>query len=117
MQSRQPLASGVRAVTALVLVAVVCAAPAPTTAAAPAANAARSESTPAKSDERAGRLVFLLEYVGTDYENAVRDGNVVDQAEYGEVLRMLKQLASEYAARPDRTVPVADGIVALQRHV
>ena len=102
---------------ALFLAAGVCAATAPKAAAAPASGAAQSDAAPAKSDERAGRLVFLLEYVGMDYENAVRDGNVVDQAEYGEVLRMLKQLASEYAARPDRTVPGADGIVARQRDV
>ena len=34
--------------------------------------------------EDAGRLVFLLQYVGSDYAVAVADGRVVDEAEYSE---------------------------------
>ncbi|HJQ82845.1 MAG TPA: trypsin-like peptidase domain-containing protein [Candidatus Binatia bacterium] len=51
----------------------------------------------------ADRLIFLLEYVGTDYARAVADGRVVDQAEYGEALRFTKELSAAYGTgrRPD----------------
>jgi S1-C subfamily serine protease/mono/diheme cytochrome c family protein len=44
------------------------------------------------------RLVFLLEYVGTDYGTAVRDGKVVNELEYGEVLRFTRDVRRQYGA-------------------
>lgn len=116
MQPR-PRSASTSAVATLALAVCVCALTASANAAAPPSGAKSSLDAPRAADDRAGRLVFLLEYVGTDYENAVRDGKVVDPAEYGEVLRMLQQLAREYAARPDRSASVADGIAALQKDV
>jgi S1-C subfamily serine protease len=45
------------------------------------------------------RLVFLLEYVGEDYANAVRNGAVIDAAEYGEVVRFTKEILRDYEAQ------------------
>ncbi|MBY0279326.1 cytochrome c, partial [Candidatus Binatia bacterium] len=103
---------------ALVLTAGIGAAPVSVPAAPPkAALAPIAVATPTRQADDAGRLVFLLEYAGMDYENAVRDGNVVDQAEYGEVLRLLQELARGYGARKDRSVAVATAIAALQKDV
>jgi ABC-type sugar transport system substrate-binding protein len=44
----------------------------------------------------AQEIVFLLQYVGTDYGNAVRDGAVANQAEYGEVLRFIRRAMDGY---------------------
>jgi len=61
-----------------------------------------------------GKLVFLIEYVGTDYEGAVSDGKVVDQFEYGEVLRFTKAVLTEYAARPNPAPDVVERLRALE---
>jgi S1-C subfamily serine protease/mono/diheme cytochrome c family protein len=63
------------------------------------------------------RLAFLLEYVGSDYPNAVRDGAVVDQFEYGEVLRLVKELRRDYATVPRRAPAVATGLEELERAI
>ena len=63
----------------------------------------------------AGRLVFLLEYVGTDYADAVRNGNVVSAFEYGEVLRFTGQIIREYEARQRRPDAVSRGLRELQQ--
>jgi len=78
-----------------------------------AAPAAPSAS-PAGADD-GSRLIYLLEYVGTDYGDAVRDGQVIDQFEYGEVLRFVKELARDYGARRDRSKAVQGGIAELQK--
>jgi high-affinity iron transporter len=39
---------------------------------------------PAASHQEAERMVFLLQYVGTDYAGAVNDGKIVDESEYRE---------------------------------
>jgi S1-C subfamily serine protease/mono/diheme cytochrome c family protein len=62
----------------------------------------------------AGRLVFLLEYVGTDYSAAVRNGNVISTFEYGEVLRFTKQIIREYEARQKRPDDVSRGLREVQ---
>jgi high-affinity iron transporter len=43
-----------------------------------------SPRVPATETAEAERLVFLLQYVGNDYGGAVRDGRVIDEAEYQE---------------------------------
>src|SRR6185503_17440783 len=40
---------------------------------------ARAAQNPASPSNESQRLVFLLEYIGTDYDMAVRDGRVVNQ--------------------------------------
>ncbi len=63
----------------------------------------------------AQRLVFLLEYVGSDYRGAVRDGKVVNASEYDQVLRYTKQLIREYGLRRGRPDPVATGLQELEQ--
>ena len=65
----------------------------------------------------AQRLVFLLEYVGTDYDGAVHDGAVLNQLEYGEVLRFTKQLIREYGASPGRSEGVLAGLRELEQSI
>jgi len=68
-----------------------------------ATAASGASTTPAPSDE-AGRLVFLLQYVGSDYAAAVRDGEIIDDAEYREN-REFAALVAERWARLRDTVP------------
>jgi S1-C subfamily serine protease len=60
------------------------------------------------------RLVYLLEYVGLDYAQAVRDGAVVDPLEYGEVLRFTKEVVRAYAKLPGRTQAVQGDLERVQ---
>jgi len=78
-------------------------------------SAAAPAAAPASAGDAAARLVYLLEYVGSDYENAVRDGQVVDMAEYGEVLRFTKELIRAYGARADRAPAVTAGLADLHK--
>jgi high-affinity iron transporter len=101
-------------VATFVLVAGLVSAAGPAMAAEPR-NAAAVPAPAA--DDADGRLVYLLEYVGMDYGHAVQDGEVVDKAEYGEVLRLLKELVRDYGARRDRSPAVAKGIAAIEKDV
>lgn len=58
----------------------------------------------------AAELIFFLQYVGSDYGAAVRDGRVVDAAEYREIVDLTRQILEGYlelrpagSARPDLT--------------
>ncbi|MBM4247299.1 MAG: PDZ domain-containing protein, partial [Deltaproteobacteria bacterium] len=86
-------------------------------AAGPSSASRAAAAAPAAASDADGRLVYLLEYVGMDYGHAVQDGEVVDQAEYGEVLRLLKELARDYGARRGRSPAVAKGIAAIEKDV
>lgn len=78
-----------------------------------AARGHAADVFPAPSSD-AQRLVFLLEYVGTDYDGAVRAGQVVNQIEYGELLRFTKQLIEGYRARQERSEAVTTGLTRFQ---
>jgi high-affinity iron transporter len=41
--------------------------------------------------EQANRLVALLDYLGSDYKNAVQDGKILSQEEYGEMQEFAKR--------------------------
>ena len=43
------------------------------------------------------RLVFLLEYIGSDYGNAVQDGRLADPREYREMTEFSRIVAEQYA--------------------
>ncbi len=60
-----------------------------------AVHAAPAPPTPAVEAER---IVFLLQYVGTDYAAAVRDGKVIDDAEYRENREFATLVAERFAA-------------------
>ena len=85
------------------------------------AAALHAPSTPAigapvtHATSSAQRLTFLLEYVGSDYAAAVRDGKVVNELEYGEVLRFTRQLMHEYGARPRPSRAVVAGLANLEQ--
>jgi high-affinity iron transporter len=77
--------------------------------------AARSEAVPA---ERVQNILHMLDYVAVDYPEFVKDGKIVDQAEYDEQVEFVTQvraLLGELPARPGREdlIGRADRLVAL----
>jgi high-affinity iron transporter len=61
--------------------------------------------------DEASQLVFLLQYIGTDYPSAVREGRVVDEFEYREMqefaaasLERFRRLASYLSREPEREI-------------
>ncbi len=69
--------------------------------------AVRGESAPTLDQEgiEPEQLVFLLQYLGTDYSGAVEAGAVKDSTEYQEMMEFSRTLIDEYqrstAGRPD----------------
>ncbi len=64
-----------------------------------------------RRSEDAGRLVFLLQYVGADYATAVVEGRVVDEAEYRENQEFAGQIIDLFERlRPSIPVAKAQGI-------
>ena len=61
------------------------------------------------------QITFLLQYVGTDYAAAVRDGKVANQFEYGEVLRFTKRVIDDYGTLPGRSPKVAAKLGELEQ--
>jgi S1-C subfamily serine protease/mono/diheme cytochrome c family protein len=81
-----------------------------------AIGAVRASAEPlAGRTSDAQRLTFLLEYVGTDYADAVRDGKVANEVEYGEVLRFTRRLMTEYGALRTRDATVVAGLKDLEQ--
>ena len=63
-------------------------------------------ATPRYSPDQA---VFLLEYIGSDYDLAVRDGAVRNAFEYAEVLGFSQGLQEDFAlAKPGQGGPVPE---------
>ena len=60
------------------------------------AAAAAAPTRAASSD--AAQLVYFIQYVGSDYGAAVRDGRVADKAEYGELTKLAQEILDRYAA-------------------
>jgi high-affinity iron transporter len=48
-------------------------------------------ANPADAQDQARRLVALLDYLGSDYKNAVQDGKVLSKDEYGEMQEFSKR--------------------------
>ena len=48
-------------------------------------------AAPALAQEQAKKLVALLDYLGSDYKNAVKDGKVLNPDEYGEMQEFAKR--------------------------
>lgn len=46
---------------------------------------------PAQAQEQAKKLIALLDYLGSDYKNAVRDGKVLSADEYEEMQEFAKR--------------------------
>jgi len=52
---------------------------------------------PAFAQDQAKKLVALLDYLGSDYKNAVKDGKVLSQDEYAEMQEFAKRSAELFA--------------------
>lgn len=48
-------------------------------------------ATPVLANEQAKRLVALLDYLGSDYKNAVYDGKIISASEYDEMMEFSKR--------------------------
>lgn len=64
-----------------------------------------------EQEEDPQKILFLLEYVGTDYADAVRDGEVLSLEEYGESLRFARQILGAC----ERRLASSDPTLALVR--
>jgi len=73
-----------------------------------AGPAARAADTVA-ADDVGPTIVHLLDYVGVDYGATVKDGKVVDEAEYKEQLEFVGQASGLLAQLPER--PARAGLV------
>ena len=49
-------------------------------------------AAPAFAQEQAKKLIALLDYLGSDYKNAVKDGKVLNQDEYAEMQEFSKRI-------------------------
>jgi len=89
------------------------------------AGAAEPPGAPPPATQRemgdAEQLVFLLQYVGSDYAGAVRDGRVVDEAEYRENREFAALIAERFAhlrsAIPPAKVAALETAVAKLREL
>jgi len=70
-------------------------------------------ATPSPKRPDPTRLLFLIEYVGTDYDQAVDDGAVIDQLEYGEMLRFTREAIDEYGKPGEGNDEIAVGLETL----
>src|SRR5262245_36487076 len=62
-------------------------------------------------------LVFLLQYVGSDYRNAVADGRILDEFEYQEMTQFTKILVEEHTRIAPGGLEVGDGLRLLATSV
>jgi S1-C subfamily serine protease len=79
--------------------------------------AAAADPAPSSEAPDAARLLFLVEYVGADYGRAVRDGVVVSELEYGEMLRFTRDAVGEYAKGGRRGDDIARALDSLAADV
>jgi high-affinity iron transporter len=82
------------------------------------ASARALQAVPASAEALGGEeLVFLLQYVGSDYRGAVSGGAVLDEIEYQEMLQFSGILADQYASIAPPGSEVAKGLERLARFV
>ena len=86
---------------------------------APLLAAAADIGAAARSSGDAGKLLFLLEYIGTDYGAAVRDGEILDAFEYREMETFSRRLVEEAdeLGRRGAPAPVRAGLEELHDRV
>ncbi len=73
-----------------------------------------AENLPDTASEAAEHLVFLLQYVGTDYAGAVKNGAVVDESEYREMTEFALVAVEEYQKIRNRVPPAkAEALAAV----
>jgi high-affinity iron transporter len=76
---------------------------------------------PVHAQDQAKKLVALLDYLGSDYKNAVKDGKVLSQDEYGEMQEFSKRIIELFnqlqALDKADKAGVESGLKALAGHV
>ncbi len=82
-----------------------------------AASVSAAEPRSAAERPNASRLLFLVEYIGSDYDRAIRNGVVVDQVEYGEMLRFTRDAVAEYAKGGPRDDEISRALATLASDV
>ena len=75
-----------------------------------------NSSTPSATAgiENDQRLVFLLQYLASDYDRAVAAGQILDTLEYREMQRFARQIVTLYAAAPNQQETTAQQLRALE---
>jgi len=63
------------------------------------------------------RLVFLLQYLASDYDRAVSGGQILDTLEYREMQRFARQIMTLYEAAPNQQEATAQQLRALENGV
>jgi high-affinity iron transporter len=71
------------------------------------------ELSPGSAGLSGEELVFLLQYVGSDYRGAVADGRVLDEFEYQEMTQFTKILVEEQARIGPETSEIGEGLSRL----
>jgi len=61
------------------------------------------------------RLIFLLQYLASDYDRAVHDGQIIDALEYREMQRFARQAAAIYNAAADAPPQTSGQLRELER--
>lgn len=76
-----------------------------------------SNDAPLPSLETEQRLVFLLQYLASDYDRAVANGEIRDTLEYREMERFAGQIVALYEAAPNQQEFTSQQLRALQNAV
>lgn len=67
--------------------------------------------------DTAQRWVFMLQYLASDYDRAVRDGRIIDAFEYNEMQRFANTLLTSYQASRDRKKSTLQELQKLERMI
>jgi high-affinity iron transporter len=77
---------------------------------------AEPEAQPnATAPEADQRLIFLLQYLASDYDRAVHDGQIIDSLEYREMQRFARQAATIYRAATNAQQQTSEQLRELER--
>src|SRR5688500_18137828 len=110
LQARASLAVAARvqaAAAALALCAAAAVVLFAAVALAPTSAQAQALSADVSAPERGATIVHLLDYVAVDYPEFVKDGKVLDEAEYTEQLEFVGQAIASLERMPDNPLRTA----------
>ena len=66
------------------------------------------------SDSDSHRSVFLLQYLASDYDRAVQNGQITDSLEYGEMQRFARSVIASYRSSEGAKAQTLNGLHALE---
>lgn len=78
-------------------------------------NGTAATNSHEQTPHEAQRLLFLLQYIGVDYNGAVRDGKVIDEFEYREMTEFCQTILTSYQQMP--IVPETATMLARLEHL